>query len=96
MPSRADCSNVDKPGGTPEHNGLSKVGKVRYIEDKNIINFIQDGRSTLKYFESEDSPDEHQTKSLKSVGVKGQKSLEKFEVKSLADKEVYLRIQFRV
>ncbi len=26
--SRADCSNVDKPGGIPEHNGLSKFGKV--------------------------------------------------------------------
>jgi hypothetical protein len=29
---RADCSNVDKPGGIPEHNGLSKFGKVKKSE----------------------------------------------------------------
>jgi hypothetical protein len=29
--SRADCSNVDKPGGIPEHNGLSKFGKVIFL-----------------------------------------------------------------
>lgn len=26
--SRADCSNVDKADGKPEHNGLSSFGKV--------------------------------------------------------------------
>ena len=26
---RADCSNVDKVGGKPEHNGLSSFGKVK-------------------------------------------------------------------
>ena len=26
---RADCSNVDKADGKPEHNGLSSFGKVR-------------------------------------------------------------------
>ena len=27
-PHRADCSNVDKADGKPEHNGLSSFGKV--------------------------------------------------------------------
>ena len=29
---RADCSNVDKADGKPEHNGLSSFGKVNQQE----------------------------------------------------------------
>ena len=25
---RADCSNADKPGAIPQHNGLTQFGKV--------------------------------------------------------------------
>ena len=28
---RADCSNADKPGAVPQHNGLTDFGKVRYL-----------------------------------------------------------------
>ena len=27
---RADCSKADVPGNTPEHNGLTQFGRVRF------------------------------------------------------------------
>lgn len=29
--SRADCSNADKPGAIPQHNGLTQFGKVKWF-----------------------------------------------------------------
>ena len=29
LTSRADCSNADKPGAVPQHNGLTDFGKVK-------------------------------------------------------------------
>ena len=28
---RADCSNADRPGAIPQHNGLTAFGKVRVV-----------------------------------------------------------------
>ena len=38
--SRADCSNVDKADGKPEHNGLSSFGKVSLPKKYSLISTI--------------------------------------------------------
>ena len=37
---RADCSDVDKPGEEPVHNGLTPFGKVRLTAILDLLPFI--------------------------------------------------------